>query len=53
VDPGGNILRMLASKPENAQETDDSGVDYRYYEVHIPWPKLLTPLKPPKKEKKR
>ena len=53
VDPGGNMLRMLASKPENAQETDDSGVDYRYYEIRIPWPKLLTPLRPPKKEKRR
>ncbi len=54
VDPGGNILRMLVSK-DGQQETDDSGVDYRYYEVHITWPKVtpIKPAKPTKKEKKK
>jgi len=50
VDPGDNILRMLVSK-DGQQETDNSGVDYRYYKVHITWPKV-TPIKPTKRTKK-
>ena len=54
VDPGGNLLRILVSK-NGQQESDDSGVNYRYYKVRIAWPKAspVKSAKRPKKEKKR
>jgi len=54
IDPGGNLLRILVSK-NGQQESDDSGVSYRYYKVHIAWPKPspAESTKSPKKEKKK